>query len=72
VMIDGGHTSEYQAAGFAAQGFAGINVDIAGPWSAFLEYKATWSDLTLDLENGATLDLEPWTHQFILGASFRW
>ena len=65
-------TSEYQAVGPAVQAFAGANFDIHGPWSAFIEYKLTWSDVTLDLDDGATIETRPWVNQFIVGLSFRW
>ena len=69
--IKGVSTSEYQIAGPAAQGLLGFNFDIAGPVSAFAEYKLTWADLTLDLEGGGDLSTTIWSHHWAFGLTFR-
>jgi len=68
--VDGDRTDEYQISGPAAQGFLGLNIDIVGGLSSFLEYKLNWADNDVDLTGGGTIDAETWTSQFILGLSW--
>jgi lipid A oxidase len=68
--VDGIDTQEYQVAGPAGQGLAGINLQIYGPLSLFAEYKLSYARLEADLQSAGTLRVRPWTHHFILGISF--
>jgi len=70
-MVDGERTSEYQAAGPTLQFALGCNVDVAGPVSAFLEYKLNWADLRLDLAGDTQVRTSLLTHQYIVGLTFR-
>lgn len=67
----GGRVEEgFQLDGPALQGFVGINGDIAGPVSAFLEYKFSWADLDLRVPEGS-VEIDPRTHHFVWGVSVR-
>jgi len=70
VGAGGFQTSEYQVAGPAAQGLAGLNFQLYGRFSVFAEYKFSYADVEAN-HAGGTLDVEPWTNQFIAGVSFR-
>jgi len=71
VNAGGFQTSEYQVAGPAAQGLAGLNFQLYGRFSVFAEYKLSYADVEANLAGAGTLDMEPWTNQFIAGVSFR-
>jgi len=59
--------SEYQAAGFVWQGFAGLNVDVVKHVSVFGEYKATYADMTVDFPAGGSVQIDPWSHHLVFG-----
>ncbi len=63
------NTGEYQIAGPAFQGLAGINLDITDYLSLFTEYKLSYADIEADLSDGGTLRVEPITNHLVLGAS---
>lgn len=71
VGASGFQTSEYQVAGPAAQGLAGLNFQLYGRFSVFAEYKLSYAEVEANLAGGGALDVEPWTNQFIAGVSFR-
>ena len=60
------------------QPYAGLGLGIAIPHvevaladgSVTNEYQLSWARLSGDLTGGGTLEVKPWTHQLIFGASF--
>lgn len=66
-----GRTFEFQVTGFAAQGLAGLSYEVFKNVSIFTEYKLSWADLDSDLAPGGTLQVRPWTHHLVFGASYR-
>jgi lipid A oxidase len=67
---DGEETFEYQVTGPAVQALAGATFEIGHGFSAFGEYKAsyTWNDA--DLDGGGSLETDILTHHFALGISY--
>jgi len=65
-----GDTFEYQFTGPAIQGLVGVNMNIAYGFSAFAEYKASFTMNEADLVGGGTLETEVLTHQFAVGLSY--
>jgi lipid A oxidase len=70
IGVAGTSTHEYQRAGFAAQAFAGVDRGLAAHVSLFAEYKLSRADIEVDLDGGGTLEVDPWTHHFVVGTSF--
>ena len=70
VKVEGSDTYEYQFTGFAAQGGAGLDVNITRWLSAFAEYRLGYAEIDADLEGGGALKTEPWTHHVTLGVTF--
>ena len=62
------NTHEYQEAGFAWQGFAGLHVRLAKYIAIFTEFKLSYADMHLDLPNGS-LEIQPWSEHLVLGLS---
>ena len=63
-------TFEYQFGGPAVAAIAGVEYEISGPWSAFAEYKGTYSRNELDLEGGGSLDTNIVTNAVNAGVTF--
>ncbi len=70
VTIEGSATDEYQLAGPATQLLAGLNADIINRLGLSLEYKLSYARLNGDLTGGGTIEVRPWTNQFVFGATF--
>ncbi|MEM8934912.1 MAG: outer membrane beta-barrel protein [Pseudomonadota bacterium] len=62
-------TFESQLAGVAAQGFVGLDVDLIGPVSGFVEYKRTYSAIDAELNGGGSLETDLWVNQILFGAT---
>jgi lipid A oxidase len=68
--VKGVNTYEYQAgAGPVVNGMLGINYDIYGFMSGFVEYKLTYADVEDDLKGGGTINTETVNHQLIFGVA---
>jgi opacity protein-like surface antigen len=70
VTTSTGSTYEYQLVGFAAQGLVGVSYEFVRNVSVFTEYKLSYADMDVDIHNGGSLKIGPWTHHFILGFSY--
>jgi lipid A oxidase len=70
VDLNGSKTEEYQYAGPAFQGLAGINFDVYKNFSVFLEYKLTYSDMNADLTDGGSIEVKPWSNHIVFGLSY--
>jgi lipid A oxidase len=64
-------TFEKQIAGVALQGLIGLDVEIIGPVSGFVEYKATYSNNHAHLEGGGSLSADLVVNQLLLGLTVR-
>lgn len=64
-------TFEYQLAGAVAQGIAGLELRLGGPWSLFAEGKLSYTHIDADLAGGGHLKTDLWTPQFAAGLLFR-
>ena len=71
VIVDGSQTDEYQLAGPAVQGLAGIDFSITERVSLFTEYKLSYAHIEADLAGGGTITVDPITNHFVLGVSFK-
>jgi lipid A oxidase len=69
-LVDGSVTDEYQLGGFTVGGLAGISFDVLSRLALFLEYKLNWAAIDGELAGDGRVELNPWTHQFVFGASF--
>jgi lipid A oxidase len=69
--VGGVETDGYQLAGWAAQGLAGLSIDVTGPLSVFVEYKLSWADIDAELNGGGSIRHEIWTQQLVFGFTFR-
>ena len=70
VTTGGSRTFEYQFGGPAVAAIAGVQYEITGPWSAFAEYKGTYSRNELDLSGGGTVDTDIVTNAVNAGVTF--
>ena len=64
-------TFEYQLAGVAVQALVGAEYKFNERFSAFGEYKISFSQNDADLDGGGTLETDICTNHFILGLSYR-
>ena len=64
-------TFEYQLAGVAVQALVGAEYNFTERFSAFGEYKISFSQNDADLDGGGTLETDIWTNHFVLGLSYR-
>jgi len=62
-------TFEFQVAGLAFQAFVGLEWRVHDRFSAFTEYKLSYSMNDADLVDGGSLVTNLWTNQYIVGAS---
>jgi lipid A oxidase len=69
-IIDGQHTSEYQLAGPAVQGLAGVRYATTDRVGVFVEYKLSYARLDESLNGGGSIAFNPQIHQFVLGLSY--
>jgi lipid A oxidase len=66
----GGRTFEYQLTGPALEAVAGLTYKFNDRWSAFGEYKFTYSQNKAELDNGGSLETDVITNAVNLGVSF--
>jgi lipid A oxidase len=64
-------TYQYQLAGPAAQGLAGLEYRFNNSWSAFAEVKLSYSYIAAHLNDGGHLTTYLWEPQLALGLSYR-
>ena len=69
--VGGVTTARYDSAGWTMQGMLGLNFDIWGPISAFLEYKLNYAQVDVGLNGGSSIEMQTLTHQFIIGLAIR-
>lgn len=67
----GPKTFEYQLAGFAAQGFVGLEMPLGKNWSAFAEGKFSYAHINADLDGGGYVKTNIWSPALALGLSYR-
>lgn len=70
LIVPGSRTWGYQVTGPAVTWIAGASYPISEQWSAFGEYKGTYSMNTADLETGGTVETNVVTNALNLGVSF--
>lgn len=70
-LVNGVETDGYQLAGWTVQGLAGVNVDLTRSLGAFVEYKLNWADVDAELGGGGSIQQEIWTHQLLVGLTWR-
>lgn len=63
-------TFEYQVAGVAAEGLAGLEWRLSDRWGLFGEYKLSYAEVDADLDGGGSLETDMWTNHVIFGVSF--
>lgn len=66
----GAHTFGYQLTGPAARLGAGVSMAITETVSAYTEYQFTYSDNTVDLDSGGTLETRLFTNAINFGVSY--
>jgi len=71
VRFSGSDTFEYQVTGPAATWLAGVRYPIASDWSLFGEYKGTYTQNKVDLEDGGTLSSEIFTNAINIGINYQ-
>jgi lipid A oxidase len=73
VTLDGvaQRTFEYQWAGAAAQGLAGLEYKLSESWSMFAEGKIAYSHIDADLANGGSLKTYLWSPAIAVGLTYR-
>ncbi len=62
-------TTNYQFAGPAVQGLAGLNLDLVKYLSIFAEFRLSYAHIEVDLRGGGSLETDAWTYHFNLGLS---
>ncbi|WP_271843585.1 outer membrane protein [Cognatishimia sp. SS12] len=67
----GAHTYGYQLTGAAMRVGAGVSIDLTDRISAFGEYQFTYSQNTVDLNGGGTINADLKTNAINLGVSYR-
>lgn len=63
-------TYEYQQVGPALQGLVGVSFDLIKHVAIFPEYKISYANMSVELADGGSLQVDPWTHHFALGISY--
>ena len=71
VRYGGSDTFEYQITGPAVGALAGASIPLNDDWSLFGEYKWTYSQNTVDLVGGGTLESDISTNAVNIGISYR-
>lgn len=71
VTTVGGKTFEYQLTGAAVVWMAGISYELNDTWSVFGEYKGSYSQNDIDLDNGGSMDTDIITNALNIGISYR-
>ena len=66
-----GKTFEYQFGGATLQAQAGVAYRVTDNWSAFLEYKGTYSFIDTDIDHGGTLKTNMMTNAVNFGVSYK-
>ncbi|AJY46151.1 outer membrane protein [Martelella endophytica] len=66
-----GRTYEYQFGGASLQAQAGVAYEIAKHWDLFVEYKANYSWIDVDIDSGDSLQTNILTNAINLGVSFK-
>ncbi|TCT38832.1 outer membrane protein [Martelella mediterranea] len=66
-----GETFDYQFGGATLQAQAGIAYSFLENWDAFLEYKATYSWVDVDIDSGDSLQTNIFTNAVNVGVSYR-
>ncbi len=66
-----GRTFEYQFGGATVQAQAGIKYQFTDNWSAFAEYKGNYSWVDVDIDSGASLKTDIFTHAINFGVSYK-
>jgi lipid A oxidase len=67
----GERTWEYQIAGGAVQGLAGLDYRMSESWSLFAQARLSYSHLDTDLAGGGQLKTYLWTPQLAVGVAYR-
>lgn len=67
----GPRTFEYQVAGFAGQGFVGLEVPFGANWSGFAEAKLSYSHINGNLVGGGHIKTDLWSPHFAVGLAYR-
>lgn len=62
-------TGDFQFAGPALQGLAGLHVNLMKYLSVFAEVRLSYSHLNVDLQGGGSLETDAWTYHFNIGLS---
>jgi lipid A oxidase len=68
---DASKTFEYQLAGFAGQGFVGLEMPFGRNWSGFVEAKFSYTHINANLDNGDHLKTDLWSPHFAIGLAYR-
>ncbi|WP_245972286.1 outer membrane protein [Rhodovulum iodosum] len=71
VMTAGGKTFEYQLTGAAVVWIAGLSYELNEEWAIFGEYKGSYSQNDIDLDNGGSMDANIVTNALNIGISYR-
>lgn len=70
-LVGGVYRQGYQFHGPGVLAIAGLNFDLSRHWALFAEYKFAYAHLdTLHLANGS-ISIDPMTHNFVTGLSFK-
>lgn len=71
VVGPGPRTFEYQLAGFAGQGFVGLEMPFGRHWSGFAEVKLSYTHINGNLEDGGHIKTDLWSPHFAVGLAYR-
>ena len=64
-------TFEYQLAGFAGQGFVGLEMPFSSRWSGFVEAKFSYTHINGNLDGGGHIKTDLWSPHLAIGLSYR-
>ncbi len=68
---DARRTFEYQLAGFAGQGFVGLEMPFGRNWSGFVEAKLSYTHINADIVDGHHVKTDIWSPHFAVGLAYR-
>jgi lipid A oxidase len=71
VVGPGPRTFEYQLAGFAGQGFIGLEMPFSSRWSGFAEVKLSYTHINGNLDGGGHIKTDLWSPHFAIGLAYR-
>ena len=70
VTTANGKTYDYLVAGPAFNALGGVSLPLSDHFATFAEYRLSYADMSVDLDGGGRLEVEPLTHMVSFGLTY--